>query len=328
MRIRRACPKLREEVTVVGYPVGGDNLSVTKGVVSRVDLQDYSNGSSSLLAVQIDAAINPGNSGGPVYDKQGYVVGVAFQTLDGEDTENLGYIIPMEVVIHFMEDYTRHSRYTGFGDVGFFYQKLENAALRQSLGMKKNQSGVIVKKTSKVCHCHEVLKPGDIVVKMNGRRIGNDGTVTFRGGERIPFTWLSSGKFVGETVDVEFFRDGQICTAEYRVDGEQALVPSDPPSPPEYLVVGGLVLVPLTEKYLSSAFGDSWACDGPSELISHWSRGVKDYDDHQVIIVTQVLASPITVGYQDVSNEHVTKFNGVRIRNLRHLYFRISENEY
>jgi S1-C subfamily serine protease len=46
---------------VIGYPIGGDNLSVTQGVVSRIDMQEYAHGSTELLAVQIDAAINPGN---------------------------------------------------------------------------------------------------------------------------------------------------------------------------------------------------------------------------------------------------------------------------
>ena len=56
-------PELQDGVTVVGYPTGGDNISVTGGVVSRVDFQQYAHGAANLLAVQIDAAINPGNSG-------------------------------------------------------------------------------------------------------------------------------------------------------------------------------------------------------------------------------------------------------------------------
>lgn len=66
---------------------GGDNISVTKGVVSRVEPTQYVHGASQLLAIQIDAAINPGNSGGPAImgDK---VSGVAFQNLSG--AENIG----------------------------------------------------------------------------------------------------------------------------------------------------------------------------------------------------------------------------------------------
>lgn len=66
---------------------GGDNISVTKGVVSRVEPTQYVHGATQLMAIQIDAAINPGNSGGPAImgDK---VAGVAFQNLAG--AENIG----------------------------------------------------------------------------------------------------------------------------------------------------------------------------------------------------------------------------------------------
>ena len=74
-------PRLQDVVTVVGFPVGGDNMSITEGVVSRIDMQEYSHGCSELLVVQIDAAINPGNSGGPAFSHTHECVGVAFQSL-------------------------------------------------------------------------------------------------------------------------------------------------------------------------------------------------------------------------------------------------------
>lgn len=66
---------------------GGDNISITKGVVSRVEPTQYVHGATQLMAIQIDAAINPGNSGGPaIMHKK--VAGVAFQNLSG--AENIG----------------------------------------------------------------------------------------------------------------------------------------------------------------------------------------------------------------------------------------------
>ena len=42
---------------------GGDTISVTSGVVSRIEVTSYVHGTTELLAIQIDAAINSGNSG-------------------------------------------------------------------------------------------------------------------------------------------------------------------------------------------------------------------------------------------------------------------------
>jgi S1-C subfamily serine protease len=106
-----AIPDLLDDVSVVGYPIGGDSLSLTSGVVSRIEMQEYAQASAQLLAIQIDAAINPGNSGGPVLDQDGNVIGAAFQSLSDEDVENIGYVVPVNVINHFLEDVERHGRY-------------------------------------------------------------------------------------------------------------------------------------------------------------------------------------------------------------------------
>jgi S1-C subfamily serine protease len=70
----------------------------------------YSHGRTTLLAIQVDAAINSGNSGGPVLLGD-HVVGIAFQCLTSG--ENIGYIIPVPVINHFLQDLERHDKYTG-----------------------------------------------------------------------------------------------------------------------------------------------------------------------------------------------------------------------
>ena len=93
-------PALQESVLVMGYPTGGDNTSVTSGVVSRVEVTQYVHAASHLMALQIDAAINAGHSGGPALKGDDVVVGVAFQNLPSAD--NIGYIIPTPVVNRFL----------------------------------------------------------------------------------------------------------------------------------------------------------------------------------------------------------------------------------
>ncbi|CDJ32682.1 uncharacterized protein EMH_0077000 [Eimeria mitis] len=116
-------PHLRETVVVLGYPTGGDQLSITEGVVSRVGVSTYAHSYLGLLTVQIDAPINPGNSGGPAIS-EGKVVGVAFQGFS--EMQNVGYIVPFPVIRHFLNDIALHKRHTGIVSMGIKAQTMEN----------------------------------------------------------------------------------------------------------------------------------------------------------------------------------------------------------
>ena len=97
-------PALNTEVIAVGFPIGGERISITRGVVSRIDFRNYSHSGVDMhLSIQIDAAINPGNSGGPVL-QDGKVVGVAFQGYSGSVAQNVGYMIPTPVIKRLLED--------------------------------------------------------------------------------------------------------------------------------------------------------------------------------------------------------------------------------
>ena len=74
-------PDLQEDVAVIGFPVGGDSISISSGVVSRIEMQEYAQASAELLAIQIDAAINPGNSGGPVVNSKNEVIGTHIRNI-------------------------------------------------------------------------------------------------------------------------------------------------------------------------------------------------------------------------------------------------------
>lgn len=80
--------------------------------------------------------INSGNSGGPAFNSHGECVGIAFQSLKQEDVENVGYIIPTPVINHFIHDYNRNGKYTGFPCLGIHWQRMENPHLRESAKMK------------------------------------------------------------------------------------------------------------------------------------------------------------------------------------------------
>ncbi|EME27544.1 serine-type endopeptidase isoform 1 [Galdieria sulphuraria] len=319
-------PYLQEAVTVVGYPIGGENISVTAGVVSRVELQQYSHGAIDLLGVQIDAAINPGNSGGPAFNSRFECVGIAFQSLLTTEAENIGYIIPWLVVQHFLDDFDRNGYYTGFCYCGFEFQRMENEYLRKSFHLSDESGGVLIKRIAPTSPCSKVLQKGDVITHFDGVPIANDGTVSYRGGERINFHYLITLKFVGESCTVRIVRNGNIMEVSYPLFELPLLVPIHEKRPvPEYLTVAGLVFVALSEPYLRSEYGEKWDFEAPVKLLDKLLYGYKRTANEQVVILSQVLNARINVGYECLTNTELLHFNGTRVENLCHLANLIDE---
>ncbi|XVF32691.1 hypothetical protein REPUB_Repub17cG0104600 [Reevesia pubescens] len=316
-------PLLQDAVTVVGYPLGGDTISVTKGVVSRIEVTSYAHGSSDLLGFQIDAAINPGNSGGPAFNDQGECIGVAFQVYRSEEAENIGYVIPTTVISHFLNDYERNGKYTGFPSLGVLLQKLENPALRACLQVQSNE-GVLVRRVEPTSDANNVLKQGDVIVSFDDVHVGSEGTVPFRSNERIAFRYLISQKFAGDVAELGIIRAGKFMQVQVVLNPRVHLVPYHVDGgQPSYLIIAGLVFTPLSEPLIEEEREDSIgvSCRTPLNTVPFAKArySLAKFKGEQMVILSQVLANEVNIGYEDMGNQQVLKFNGTRIKNIHHL---------
>jgi S1-C subfamily serine protease len=335
-------PALQDVATVVGFPVGGDNLAITQGVVSRIDMQEYVHGCCELLAVQIDAAINPGNSGGPAFGGDANeCVGVAFQSLKDGQTENIGYIIPTNVVNHFLTDVERHGQYTGFVELGLELQRCENPSLRAHAGMQSKHSGLLVKLVQPTSGAAAAdVRVGDVLTHIDGEALANDGTVPFKeGGGRISFSYLLSQRYVNERSKIRLLRGGKELPpldVNLRVHG--LLVPEASSQRkqglrcpdlrlPSYLIVGGFVFVTLCEPYLRAEYGEEFDAKAPIKLLDQWQYGIRESTEAQVVVLSQVLAHAANVGYEHLANQIVTHVNGVPLVSLKHLMALVEGND-
>ncbi|KAJ4846219.1 Protease Do-like 2, chloroplastic [Turnera subulata] len=291
-------PRLQDSVTVVGYPLGGDTISVTKGVVSRIEVTPYAHGSSDLLGIQIDAAINAGNSGGPAFNDQGECIGVAFQVFRSGEAENIGYVIPTTVVSHFLDDYERNGKYTGFPCLGLLLQKLENPALRECLKVPSNE-GVLVRRIEPTADANRVLKEGDVIVSFDDVRVGYEGTVPFRSNERIAFRYLISQKFAGDVVELGIIRAGSFMKVQVVVNPRVHLVPFHiDGGQPSYFIVAGLVFTPLSEPLIEEECEETIGL----KLLLKARYSLARFRGEQIVILSQVL-----------------KCNGTPIKNIHHM---------
>ena len=363
-------PHLQEHVTVMGFPQGGDNLSITSGVVSRVELTNYVHGAAQLLAIQLDAAINPGNSGGPAV-QNGKVVGLAFQNLANAD--NIGYVIPTPIVRRFLEDVaalaegnvaanerrgaatekdterdgdggaTFETHHAGFCALGVKCQATDNPALRAYFGMAPHETGVLVTHIAPLSPSRGVLRKDDVLLAIDGRKIANDGTVSFRGWERVAFDHLVSLKRPDEAVALTVRRrdaaedsedskrltssgdHSAVKTLTVRAKPRAPLVPAHQYDRlPSFFLYAGLVFSPLTQPHLHE-FGDDWFNAAPRRLCDRALNDHPTVEGEQVVLLSQVLADEINAGYQGMHDVEVRSVNGERVRNLRQLKKRVED---
>ena len=294
-------PMNRDKVAIYGYPMGGDKLSITEGIVSRIEHSKYTLTTEKFLIGQTDAAINPGNSGGPVISK-GKVVGVAFSGLLGAD--NIGYFIPTPIVEHFLND-IKDGNYDGMPKLGIIWSELESPSHRKMLGVENTSTGILIKKIKKNSPLENMLKKGDVLLKLDNYSIEYDGTVEFRKNERTDFNYVVQSKNFGELLRYEIMRDKKKITGEVKLTKDRIpfdlIKNSSFEEPPTYFIYGGLIFEPLTDIYINNS---------PIKLPEDIDSIQGFQDKKELVVLVRVLSDDVNIGYNNYYDAIITKING------------------
>jgi S1-C subfamily serine protease len=319
VKFANAMPSPDDEVTVLGYPLGGDRISVTRGVVSRIDYSVYTHSEvDQHLVLQVDAAINPGNSGGPVLFN-GKVVGLAFQGL--MMAENIGYAIPLPVINHFLQDIDDNV-YNGYPELGVEFMPIRNDALRRDLKLPADKAGlgIVIYFVDPFGSAKGLLRIRDVLLAIDSSPIADDATITLND-TQVLFAELLERKQWGQAVTFKVWRDN--AEIEIKVPLTN---PEDPfvyrniyDTRPDYYVVGGLVFSPLSREYLRT-LGKNVGGMNSQQLLyySEYAKTDDLYKDHDefVALITR-LPHPVNTYSDSFLNGIVTEINGVQIRNLK-----------
>jgi S1-C subfamily serine protease len=296
-------------VAAYGFPNGGETLSITEGVVARVEHGIYVHSGERLLAIQMDAAIAPGSSGGPLL-RDGRVVGVAMQSF--KDSA-IGSAVPAPMVRQFLDD-AADGRLQGVPELELRWQKLENPALKASVGLSDGATGVLV--TEVGTPAKEVLERGDVLLAVGGRDVADDGTVELRPGERTDLVLAADVRQLGAWLPVLYLRRGTVRQGELRLDrarGDGRLVPRLFDRAADYYIYGGLVFVTLTRNFLDTA--GQWA---PPRLAALSPRA-QGTPGQEVVLLADVLTAEVNAGYELGRWSVVTRVDGQEIRDLADL---------
>ena len=308
-------PKLETQVRVIGYPVGGNRISVTRGVVSRIDFNSYSHTRSDQhLVVQIDAAINPGNSGGPVL-QNGRVVGVAFQGLRTAD--NTGYMIPPPVIRRFLKD-IEDGKYDQYVDLGIAEFPMFNPAMRKKFGLARTSPGVLVAAVTPDGPCDDVLMADDILTAINGNPIDAAGNILIEG-EKVNMNEIVERRFSGDKIKLDIIRNGKnmqkVATLKPFPPLQMYAVQYD--VQPCFTTFAGLVFQPLDRNlYAAHNFKNTRV----RRLFAHYiDEGIfKQRKD--LVILTRTLNDPVNTHVSGHVGTAVESINGTKVTSLKQVH--------
>jgi S1-C subfamily serine protease len=306
-------PALNTEVIAVGYPIGGERLSVTRGVVSRIDFRSYAHtGIDAHLTVQIDAAINPGNSGGPVL-QDGKVVGVAFQGINGAAAQNVAYMIPVPVIQRFLKD-VQDGQYDHYVDMAINHFPIENPAQRKALGLPDDGRGVYVGRVHSAGSAAGKLQVGDVLLSIDGAPVFSNGLISLDG-ELVDMNEVAERKFAGDRISLEILRNGKKATVDVVLKrflpmvalGEQYEARAT------YVLYAGLLFQPMSRNLMV-------AHNISDPLVNYYFKEYLDrelYKRHpQVVVLTAILPDQVNSYLSGYRQSVVDEINGVKIKTL------------
>ena len=312
-------PSVKDTVLVYGYPTGGSSLSVTKGIVSRIEFAPYGDQTQGLR-IQVDAAINPGNSGGPAII-DGKVVGVIFSKLTQAD--NIGYIIPTEEVDLFLGD-VKDGRYDGKPALFDQLQTLENDVLRPFLKLDKKVAGILVHEPESGPKANP-LKEWDLITRIGDHEVDNTGMAKVKGDLRLRFQYFVQKLAKNGKVPLTVIRQGKELKLEVPVSPRHPmLIESLHGRYPPYFMYGPLTFSTVTAEFLASftqASNQFYSLLSliASPLVTRRSDSPRFEGEELVMVSAPMFPHRIGKGYSNPLFKVVKEVNGVKVKNLRHL---------
>jgi serine protease Do len=159
-------PRVGDWVLAVGNPFGLGG-TVTAGIISAHN-RDIGSGPYDYL--QIDAAVNRGNSGGPSFDLDGKVIGVntAIFSPSGGNV-GIAFAVPAALVKQVVSELQSHGS-VDRGWLGVVIQNV-NDDIADSIGLPEPKGAMITKVTEDGPAAKEDIKPGDVIVGVNGAEV-------------------------------------------------------------------------------------------------------------------------------------------------------------
>ncbi len=230
-------------------------------------------------------------------------------------------LIPSVIIKSFLSR-AKNINYPGVPVTGFATEALLDPAMRKYLKLPSNISnGVLVTKVYNIGTGSDLLKKNDVILEIEGEEIDAYGKFLHHTYDRIGYQYLISNQKIRDNINFDVWRDGsrqEIRLQAKNFDVGEMFVPFyEWGQQPEYVVIGGYVFQKLTRAYLTN-----WGKDWEGKVTPHLFHYYNDMafkptlQRREIVILSYVLPSQINLGYTDLSQVVVSKFNGMPISRI------------
>ena len=293
-------PKPEDKVSLYGYPVGGNKLSITAGIVSRIEYQTYAHSGLTFQAIQVDAAVNSGSLGSPAL-VDGKVIGIVSEIapeIAETSTENIGYLIPAPRIKQLLED-LQDGTLDGVPELWVDYQFITNPTHKQYYRLTPDQSGILINQLCANSDAALLLFPGDVITAIDGKPITEANFIQTNGKQYSNFQSHIDLHQLNDIVSLDIIRDGKLVKQNIDLN-KKSLSKNRKESAPRYFIFGGFVFlasrklpecIPATEDETGAP---------PTEA--------------DTVEIVQVLPSANNIGFHDVAPMTISTVNGQTFR--------------
>lgn len=310
--------KRGEPIEAVQLEANG-NLSATKGTTAHIDVARYWLEDQNFLVYRFSGAlqIRDGSATLPVFTNNR----LAGLLMRYDPASNIMECVSAPVARHFLRD-VADGTYLGFAKSGMSFASTRDPQFRNFLKIANIKGGVYVSSVLKDGPADQAgIKKGDVIVQIDGQDIDSDANYNDANYGRISLSHLiSTAHQSGDVLKVEILRDGKPISTAIKPARRPPEAHTVPPyvisQGPKFVIVGGLILQELSRQMLKE-WGAEWQRKAPIELLNlDRTQNESNLDIEHHVILTQIIPSELTIGYQEVNFVAVTEINGKKLRSI------------
>ena len=317
-------------------PGVGDDLAIwqlesngtllnTRALLTTVEVGPYTIGDSAFLLYRLTTSLQPRDSSftSPVV-KNGALAGMLLRFDSRSQTADA---VSAPVIRHFLKAADAKTGYIGFPRVGMGRAALRDPQLRRYAGLTNGTGGVYVTEVEPDGAADKAgIRPGDVLLAIGTNAVDRDGNYIDPHYGKVSMSHLIACEhYDGEKVPFKVMRQGKEITCEVTLahpDPSQSIIePYTIDKAPRYYILGGVVFQELSRQFLKE-WGSEWTRKAPERFLYYdaYQKELFKGDPRQrIVILSNVLPSPCTVGYEELNCLVVTKVNGVTLKSLADL---------